>query len=230
MSQPLLSKLPGWEGYKKDIFTVIGDALIILRNQPNLPVIEDSTTQHSLNRQLAKDCFKKAAHRNNLPHHMPTYNGDSPPYKDDQNRQPRESKKPDFYWQLVDSTADENSCERRFVVECKRLGDAPSPNWKLNENYVKHGIRRFVTSPHEYGKGDDACGMIGYVQSMELDDILHKVNTATASNLEPITQLQLSAEGWQENGISELEHELTRQFPIKSFRLYHFWVDLRRDK
>ena len=72
--------------------------------------------------------------------------------------------------------------------------------------------------------------MIGYVQSMELDDILHKVNTATASNLEPITQLQLSAEGWQENGISELEHELTRQFPIKSFRLYHFWVDLRRDQ
>ena len=32
----------------------------------------------------------------------------------------------------------------QFVVECKRLGIPSSQKWILNENYVNHGVRRFV--------------------------------------------------------------------------------------
>jgi hypothetical protein len=230
MNQPLISNLPSiWEKRKKEIFTVIREALQILRQQNDLPKIEDSPTKPNLNRLLARDCFRKAAYRNRLTDLKPTYNSANPPDISDKEPHPRESKKPDFYWQFIDPHADEDSCERRFILECKRLGNPSSPSWKLNENYVKEGICRFVTSPHEYGKGDDACGMIGYVQSMDFDDILCEVNTTAENHPEPITKLQLSPNGWQKGGVSELEHQLTRRFPISPFRLYHFWVALQQD-
>ncbi len=144
-------------------------------------------------------------------------------------RHPRENKKPDFYWQFIDHTADEDSCERYFFVECKRLGNLSSQNWTLNENYVKEGIRRFITTPHEYGKGEDTCGMIGYVQNMGVDDILSEVNLAITQNPEAISLLLPPGNGWQENDTSELEHEfeLIRPFPKSPFRMVHFWVDIR---
>ncbi len=121
----------------------------------------------------------------------------------------------------------EDACERRFVLECKRLGKPTSSSWILNENYVQNGIHRFVTSPHEYGKGDDTGGMVGYIQSMELNEILEEVNAAARNSSAPTLELTLSSDGWKENGVSELEHELTRNFPISVFFLHHFWVDLR---
>lgn len=227
MAELSILQLPLWERYKQDIFIVIRDALRILLQERNLPKVEDSTTQHSLNRQLAKDCFKKAVYRNQLPNHMPTYNGENPPYKDDLERHPRENKKPDFYWRFIDHTADEESCERNFVLECKRLGSQSSRNWSFNKNYVQEGIRRFITGPHEYGKGDDACGMIGYIQSMDFDQILEEVSQAISQNPELISPLLPPTDGWQEEGINDLEHELERSFPISPFSLHHFWIDLR---
>lgn len=227
MTRPSLSQIPLWENYKRDIFTVIRDALLLLLKEQNLPKIEDSTTQHSLNRHLAKECFKKAAYQNKLPNHVPTYNGENPPFYGDRERHPRENKKPDFYWRIVDPTAAEASCERNFILECKRLGQQSSISWPLNRNYVENGIRRFLTSPHEYGKGDDECGMIGFVQSMNFDDILAEVNLAISTNPELITPLSAPSHGWQDKGISELEHDLQRPFPISPFHMYHFWVDLR---
>jgi hypothetical protein len=226
MNQPSIFQLPLWGNYKRNIFIVIRSALLILLQEQNLPKIEDSTTQHSLNRHLAKNCFKKAVYQNQLPNHMPTYNGENPPYKDDIERHPRENKKPDFYWRLIDHTAEEVSCERNFILECKRLGQS-NRSWPLNENYIKEGIRRFIVGPHEYGKGDDACGMIGYVQSMDFDEILQEINYVISQNPEPISLLPMPVNGWQEKGISELEHDLERPFPDSPFRMYHFWVDLR---
>jgi hypothetical protein len=227
MSRLSFSQIPFWENHKRDIFTVIRDALLLLLKEPNLPLIEDSSTQHSLNRHLAKNCFRRAAYQNKLPYHIPIYNGENPPFRDDVERHLRENKKPDFYWRIVDHTADEASCERNFILECKRLGQQSSPNWPLNKNYVEKGICRFLTSPHEYGKGDDACGMIGFVQSMDFDDILAEVNLAISANPESITPLPVPSLGWQAKGTSELEHDLHRPFPVSPFHMHHFWVDLR---
>ena len=221
MSQPSIFQLTSWENYKHNIFIAIHEALLILLQEQNLPKIEDSPIQHSLNRHLAKVCFKKAIYLNRLPISRPTYNGENPPYKDDVERHLRENTKPDFAWSIIDHTADEENCERNFILECKRLGDQPS------KNYVNKGIRRFIAQPHEYGKGDDSCGMIGYIQSMGFDDILQEINSAISQNSDPISSLPLPINGWQENGISELEHDLERPFPVSPFRMCHFWVDLR---
>ncbi|MBE9536184.1 MAG: hypothetical protein IMF07_03305 [Proteobacteria bacterium] len=97
----------------------------------------------------------------------------------------------------------------------------------MNENYVSEGIRRFITAPHKYGKDDDASGMIGYVQNMSFVDILSEVNAVASAAPETVLPLNLSSLGWQTGGVSELTHDLSRPFPVTTFRLYHFWVDVR---
>ena len=226
MSQPSIFQLPLWENHKHNIFIVIRDALLILASRPNLPSIEDHPKKPSLNRELYI-CFRKAAHRKNLSFLLPTREGKSPAFEGDLEPTERENKIPDFHWKLVDPLANEENCERRFILECKRLGKPSSPNWNLNENYVQNGIRRFIAQPHEYGKGDDSCGMIGYIQNMDFDEILQEIHYAIGRNPEPISPLPTPINGWREQGISELEHDLERPFPISPFRMYHFWVDLR---
>lgn len=226
MSQPRISQAVTWEKHRIDIFLVIQEALVILQCQPDLPSIEADHKKHNLNRELYRS-FKRAAVKRGLPYHIPTLDGKNPPSESDIEPHERETKVPDFYWQFADDVAGD---VRRFVVECKRLGYPSSSTWKLNENYVRNGIRRFISSPHEYGKDDDTAGMIGYVQSMELEDILQEVNGIAGSNREAVSPLQLSPDGWQEKGISTLVHDLERPFPISPFRIYHFWVDIRRDQ
>ncbi len=205
---------------------VIQEALVILQSQPHLPSVEADHKKHSLNRELF-NCFRKAAVKCRLSHHLPIYEGKSPPSEFDIEPHERETKVPDFYWHLVD---DVGGNVRRFVLECKRLGYPSSSTWKLNENYVRNGICRFMSSPHEYGKDEDSAGMIGYVQSMELEDILQQVNGIADTNPEPVSRLQLSPDGWREKGVSELMHDLERPFPISPFRMYHFWVDIRKNQ
>lgn len=225
MSQPRISQANTWNRYKRGIFLLILETLFILRSQTNLPEIEDSSTQPSLNRELFR-CFRKACQALGFPHHLPTREGKNPPYYGDISPAEREQKRPDFYWQFIDALASEDSCERRFILECKRLGYPSSSNWRLNVNYVNHGVSRFCSFPHEYGKGDDAGGMIGYVQNMGFDDILLEVNEAVDNGIETIPVLQL-VQHWEEKGVREFVHDLERPFPISPFRLHHFWVDLR---
>ena len=135
MDQPRISQANTWERYKKDIFLLIDEVLSILQQQPNLPEIEDSPNQHSLNRELFR-CFRKACKNLELAYHLPIREGKNPPYHGDIKPTQREEKRPDFYWQLIDSLADEALCERRFILECKRLGSPSSSNCKLNPNYL----------------------------------------------------------------------------------------------
>ncbi|MCP4363515.1 MAG: hypothetical protein GY796_36415 [Chloroflexi bacterium] len=225
MSQPRISQGNSWERYKQELFLLIHETLLVLQLQTNLPEIEDNAKYHSLNRELFR-CFRVSYRKLNLSFHMPTREGKNPPYFGDIAPTEREEKRPDFYWQFIDSLASEDSCERRFILECKRLGSPSSSNWKLNPNYVNHGVLRFLSSPHEYGKGDDAGGMIGYVQDMEFDDILQEVNQTAATHPKPIPLLQI-VKNWEEKETSELVHDLQRPFPISPFRLHRFWVDLR---
>ena len=213
-----------WPRYKEDIVRVILEALTMLREREDL--IADEV---DLNRKLFF-CFKRAAHKLRLSHHLPVPEGKNPPYEDDEQRAARENKRPDFYWQFCDASVDDPKwCDRRFVLECKRLGKPRSstPNWILTRNYIQHGITRFLSGEHEYAKGDDSGAMIGYVENMEFDVILSEVNTYMASSTVPISPLSIPAKGWQKDGISALEHTLIRTFPISPFLLLHFWIDFR---
>ena len=100
---------------------------------------------------------------------------------------------------------------------------------RLTDGKKEHSHKKVpvVLAKTEYGKGDDTCGMVGYVQSMEFDGILQEINLAINKNPEPISSLSSPVSGWQEKGASELEHQLERSFPISPFRMHHFWVDLR---
>lgn len=229
MGQLSISDISFWENYKQKVFLVIREALAILVQKTNLPEVEQSTQKkHSLNRELYKCIRSVCNHDAALIYHLPVYEGKNPP---GQSVTPAdsESKIPDFYWHISNHLADDDEAELRFVVECKRLGSPSSSDWIFNENYVLNGIYRFLTDSHEYGKGDEEGGMIGYVQSMTFADILKDVNQAICQSPISITEVLSPADGWVENGISELEQVLERPFPISPFRLFHFWVDIRRD-
>jgi len=182
--------------YKQTAMMLLEEALGLLRGNTRN---QGRRQEVPLNRALWF-CFMRAAHSGGyrFRHHLPVPEGCNPPHASDEERARREDKRPDFYWQFMDHLADDVSCcDRRFVLECKRLGSPSRRTWVLNENYINNGVSRFITQEHGYGKGDEAGGMIGYVQDMDFNDILREVNT------------------------------LTRAFPGQSYELQHFWVDLR---
>ena len=148
------------------------------------------------------------------------------PDADDEERAKREHKSPDFSCGFYDNQEVKPEKSAKFyVIECKRLG-FPSGKWVLNKNYVVYGICRFVEPEWGYGKSVSSSAMIGYVQSMELEDILAEVNKEIEQNMLPA--IGLSADGWEEGGISQLEQSLNRlRIPPGRFRLRHIWVDLR---
>ncbi|MCA9946118.1 MAG: hypothetical protein KC449_21690, partial [Anaerolineales bacterium] len=69
--------------------------------------------------------------------------------------------------------------------------------------------------------------MVGYIQSMDLEEIYREISQAIQDISVPIPLLQLLG-GWKEKGISKLVHDCERSFPISPYRLHHFWVDLRK--
>jgi hypothetical protein len=155
----------------------------------------------------------------------PVYEGRNLPSATDTVRTAREGKRPDFQWTCIDHQADDPSRGvRTFVIECKRLG-APRGGWRLNENYVLEGIARFMREEHRYACDDPEAAMVGYVQSMDLPDILADVNMVAAK--EAITPVSAPVDGWQRDVTSHMAHTLTRSCGVTPFGLLHFWVDLR---
>ena len=226
MSQPRLSRLLIWERHEHRVVEVLLAALTILRDKPDLPQLEVD-----LNRKLYF-CLLEAIRglwESGLDgfDHPPTPEGHNPPDPDDEQRAARENKKPDFYWGYIDHLEpDSRRSARYYVIECKRLGNPTSSNWILNQNYVGQGILRFVTEEHGYAKGEKSGAMVGYVQNMDLDDILSEVNGTCLT--ESIPRLGLSSGGWQIRRTSRLDHELDRPFSESPLHLSHFWVDLRK--
>jgi hypothetical protein len=219
MPRPDLNFSASWEEYKLTLLQIIEEALALLRHDHRAGMSENE-----INRILWQ-CFRRVVHKHKLTYHLPVPEGCNPPNADDVHRAAREFKRPDFYWQIADDTADDaETCDRRFVLECKRLGTAASA-WVFNTNYSLNGILRFVTDDHGYGKGDDTGGMVGYVQNMDFADILREVNAA--ASLVGIPVISAPPGGWQPGGMSQLIHILTRPFRPTSYELSHFWIDLR---
>jgi hypothetical protein len=245
MSQPRISKLDTWRDHEERVIEAIllglsflrsDDGAKRLKDELNLPdkrkpedkistVLEwyfnKATRQLWYKKRNGKRCGPLTFPKSQIPKA-------SNPYDRSLASIDRERKKPDFKWGFVDHTCeDELKGDRDFDIECKRLGKPTSSSWKLNKQYVQDGIRRFITNEQRYGEDESSGAMIGYIENMELDDILNDVNAAINATSEPIPPFSTPAEGWQEHATSRLDHELERPFPVSPFHLWHFWIDLR---
>lgn len=147
------------------------------------------------------------------------------PDPDDEARARRESKRPDFSWGFTDPhEADFRRSAKQFIVECKRIGTAPRSDWILNDNYIEHGVGRFIDPAWGYAKGFPSAVMVGYWQTMDVAEILKEVNQAAKHRR--LAAIALSSNGWQTAAVSKLQHVLARSFSVSTFRLTHLWIDL----
>lgn len=226
MARPRLSKLDTWASHENRVMEVLVTALGFLRR-------EDFSLRQEvdINRRLwflIHRAHRMLIARNRGLLSPPGFDANNCPDADDKERAARENKRPDFTFGFYDNLeADPDRSARFFVAECKRLG-APSKSWKFNENYVCNGVKRFVEPAWGYGKSAKSGAMIGYVQSMQLVDILGEVNKKGEQNRLPAINL---SGRWKEGAVSRLEQILTRlQVSPASFYLHHVWVDLRRKR
>ena len=148
------------------------------------------------------------------------------PDPNDLSRAERESKRPDFSWGFFDpNEPDATRSAMQFVIECKRIGIPSSKQWILNENYVNHGVRRFVDPAWSYAKRFPSALMIGYWQTMTGADALQEINSHLGNS--GLSQINLSSTGWQIATVTKLHHILVRQSPGLPLALQHLWLDMR---
>jgi len=216
-----------WSNIEERIIEVVSFALTMLQKESSLP-----SEEGEINPKL---CVK--LHKANHDLWSEGRGLLSPPFCEAQNQPLTEedidsehiNKKPDIQWGITNpSEEDYEKAYKFYTIECKRLGNPPSDSWILNENYVKKGILRFIKKEHSYGKFTSSGAMVGYIQSMEFDDILKEVNGYLQE--ESLAEIILPTSVWNKNGVSRLEQHLERNEVLPSpFDLRHLWVDLRNN-
>lgn len=219
-SGPSLKSRNIWANREAKCLAILEQALSSLREESNLPEVEVD-----LNRRLYF-CLLKAS-RKLYPNETvaPTPECNNQPDVDDEARATREQKRPDFQWIYLDKyEPDPNRSSKQFVVECKRLGKPARIDWVLNVNYVNHGVCRFKEAQWAYAKRFPSGAMVGYWQSMELEEILTEVTSEARKHSIP-DLIQIG--NWKARAVSQLEHSLDRAFAFSPFKLRHLWIDLR---
>ncbi len=217
MGQFSITQRDSWGRFKRNVVRLIVEALLILRTQTEL-----AKGEVPLNRTLAL-CFVDANLNLKLDY-QPTPEAKNFPHFVDVSKAVRENNIPDFSWNITDHA---NRCNRNVALECKRLGKPSSKAWILNRQYVEEGILRFFKAEEGYSKGCELGAMVGYVQNMEFEDILQEVNEYLNTCGISMPTLTPPEKGWQNQGVSQLDHNFVRSFIPSSFSLYHFWVDIR---
>jgi len=213
-----------WINFENKVSEVICLGLSYLLEKHDLQEKEDE-----INRTLYF-CFQKANYllQKQEPKrgdYIPIYESRSQPFYNDEERANREDKRPDFQWVKTDlSTTNPYNSAKQYVVECKRLGNPSSDTWILNKNYIVNGIKRFISEKWGYGKGTPTSAMIGYIQSMVLQDVLNEVNQNAIKN--NIPEL-IPKSSLNEKGVSKLHHSINCVYEEKELKLKHFWIDLR---
>lgn len=224
ITRPHISSLDLWKRHEHRVLAALTLALEKLAEEENIPKDEVN-----LNRTLSQ-CVLHAVREldpdGSVYVSPPVWECNNQPDPDDETRAKREDKRPDCLWGYMDHLADASRSARHYVLECKRLGKPVRSDWVFNKNYINNGVVRFIDESHGYGKSCASGAMIGYIQSMEPDDILAEVNSACVSGIPP--HILISADGWRLSGVSRLDHTFERTFYESPFALRHLWVDLRR--
>lgn len=219
-SGPSLKSRNLWTKREQQCLAVLEEALLLLQLESLLPEAEVE-----INRRLYF-CLLQANRKlcpNETVAPIPECNNQPDP--DDEARSIREQKRPDFQWIYLDRyEIDPNRSSKQFVVECKRLGKSTRADWVLNANYVNHGICRFRDNLWAYAQRFPSGAMVGYCQSMDLEEILTEVTDITRKNTFPD---MVRNGNWKALAVSRLAHTFERAFEVSPFQLFHLWVDLR---
>jgi hypothetical protein len=222
VSRPNLFKLPLWETFEQRVLEVFSGGLSALAAKSKLPLQEAF-----LSRELFECCLE-VNHRLRRADRGVEYiltEVTNQPLPGDEYRAKRLDKRPDFSCGFHDDTVENyRQADYLYTIECKRLGTPSPPGWVLNRNYVEHGTSRFEHPDWGYAEGTTSGMMIGFMQSMEPDDILAEVN----HHVPPFPPLALPAKGWVLKGLTILTPQsFPRRIDPSPFRLNHFWIDLR---
>ena len=227
LTRPHLSEIDSWTNFEARILKVIVSALEILRNGKR-DLTEEN--EDKLNYELYF-CMLEAVRRlggeDSGINSPPVYECWNQPLEEEELLDVSRKKRPDFQWGYIDHLEpNPRKSAKHYYIECKRLGTATRSDRVFNQNYVLHGVLKFVEPEWKYGRASSSGTMIGYIQSMEVKDILVEVNEeACNSDIPPI---ELGPKGWKENGVSRLKHEFNRPKVLPTrFTLRHFWLDLR---
>lgn len=219
MSSLRARKQEFWNKFESSILEIIKLAVHNFLNADTLPIEEDD-----LNREFykclvsANYSLRKLDRGQDSP---PIYEACNQPHHSDQERSEREYKRPDFQWAITDfHEEDPSKSSKQFVLECKRIGK-PVGSWKLNKNYVNHGIIRFIKKEYGYAKGVTSSAMMGYMQTLDTEKNLEEVN----SYVDDINQQKLIKRN-EDGLISSFNHYLNIENSQAEFRLEHLWIDI----
>ncbi len=113
-----------------------------------------------------------------------------------------------------------------FHIECKIIKTGRNKGASHCREYVLNGVRRFVTKDHSYGINAADGAMIGYIQSMEFEDILIKINHCNSKN--NYNSIDPPSVKWNAENVNRLTQILERKIEKSPFNLYHLWIDLRK--
>lgn len=222
MSGPRILDLPLWESHERRVLAVLRSAL------RRLPAKRLRGDESELNRELhllLRDVNKenRSSGSDLWVDEMPILEARNPPTPGTENLA-SERKIPDLQWRFEDHLErDARRSERTFVIECKRLGARSGAGRGLNVRYADQGVRRFAHPEWRYGGGVASGAMVGYVESLTLEEIIADVNRG-------LIQLQLPALNLPQTAgrpLTEMAHTFNRPFEVSPFRLVHLWVDIR---
>ena len=222
----LLNQVDPWQTFEQDVLEIVGIALEMLRNLPELSAAEDPINR-KLYQLIVEDALNEWEHQTG--HVMIQgllYEARNQPDPFDEEKTPREDKRPELQWQFRDMKRSMGVNFWDYTIECKRLGRSSSPSWILNRNYITNGVMRFINKDWDYGHLCQSGLMVGYVQSMNPFEIITEVNHFAVEYSVP--ELILRADKWSDTKPNRLDHELNRPDLIpQRFSLRHLWIDVR---
>jgi len=210
-----------WEKRLTHYLAVFERALVLLGQEEEPPILEKELNRR-LDLKLVDACVELDP-KQRLSH--PVREAKNPPDPEFDTTQTHEEKIPDFQWEYIDQSKLGAPVKRSFAIECKRIGK-PVKGHNLNKEYVTKGVLRFQQPDWKYGDKLPDGAMIGYIQAKDHDKILAEINNTLRGAA--IDELAIDNPGWWEGGVSKLAHCFTREFPVSPFRLFHFWLDIRR--
>jgi len=225
MARPRLTVAITWSRFEKAVRAVLIEALRRLATYSKLPKGEEPMNLWLYWLAIKAHHAIASSPEGSLPFNI-SFDGRSQPEPDDASGDSRLLKRPDFSWLLFnEQAADPLRSEMKYYTECKRLG-SPDGGRVFNDLYSGEGILRFMTAEHAYAKGCQSASMIGYMQTMEPDDILAEVNDFASRRTIP--SLSRAAKAWRDKAVTRLTQDgLDRPFEPSKFQLTHYWIDLR---
>lgn len=221
MSQPSILTKDFWATQEDRLLELFALALAILEQKNLSDVVEEDAISRELYFCL-REANRVLVEQGRGFDHLPIFDSKCQPDPNDGGRVPRESKRPDFQYELIDHQALPRESSIHYHIECKRLGFKSISN----ANYVHLGVCRFIDEEHGYGKSCRAGAMIGYVQGTDITDILAEVNSVCSAK--NIAELTVPVNSVSTGRLHRLDHSLCRLFTISPFDLRHLWIDLRR--